>query len=183
MSAADNASCSVVGCTSQSALRRGMCNSHYSKWWREAPMSERGPVQRPSVEERFWSKVARGDGCWGWLGTLQTSGYGTFPIGRSGRVLAHRWAYEHLVGPIPAGLTIDHLCRNRACVNPSHMEVVTRGENTRRALLLRAPKAQCAHGHDFTAENTYVRPANSERACRACRRRIDRARRAKGRAA
>jgi hypothetical protein len=72
-------------------------------------------------------------GCWEWIGTCQSNGYGAFAV--AGKTLrAHRWAYEHFVGPIPVGLTIDHLCRNRTCVNPEHMEPVTSAENTRRGV-------------------------------------------------
>ena len=92
----------------------------------------------------------REDGCWHWTGHLQPNGYGSFRV--SGRTFrAHRWAYEHYVGPIPEGLQIDHLCRNRACVNPSHLEPVTARENTRRAM-----RPQCVNGHPFTADNTYM---------------------------
>lgn len=69
------------------------------------------------------------DECWPWLGAVGSHGYGIY--GRP-RVLAHRWAYEHFVGPIPVGLVIDHLCMEKTCVNPAHMEPVTIGENVRR---------------------------------------------------
>src|SRR5271166_3891905 len=79
----------------------------------------------------FWSKVERADNsqCWQWRGFINHGGYGLY--GKFNR-RAHRLAYRFLVGRIPKGLTIDHLCRNRACVNPAHMEPVTRGENVMR---------------------------------------------------
>ena len=81
--------------------------------------------------DRFWAKVDKGIFCWDWLGG-KSNGYGRFWV--EGRLVqAHRWAYETMVGPIPEGLTLDHLCRVRYCVNPSHLEPVTLGENIRRS--------------------------------------------------
>lgn len=113
---------------------------------------------------RFHKHVDKTDGCWEWTGTKQANGYGAFY--ENGRVLrSHRWSYEHHVGPIPDGLQIDHLCRNRACVNPAHLEPVTALENARRAM-----RTHCVNGHEFTPENTYI-PADGKRYCRECRRR------------
>lgn len=84
---------------------------------------------------RFWAKVrsADADACWIWQGHLMPNGYGTFASNAKGRkVLAHRYAYEELIAPIPGGLTIDHLCRTTACVNPWHMEPVPRAINLAR---------------------------------------------------
>ena len=83
--------------------------------------------------------------------------------------MAHRFAYELLIGPIPSGLTIDHLCRNTGCVNPAHMEPVTRAENARRHVPHRP--AHCVKGHEFTPENTYSPPkAPGSRQCKTCNR-------------
>lgn len=116
-------------------------------------------------------------GCWIWLGHLQPNGYGTLKVGgRAGRsVYAHRVSYETHVGPIPPGLEIDHLCRVRNCVNPEHLEPVTRRVNVQRgigpALLgrLNANKTHCSNGHPFDAANTYLRPTGG-RSCKACQR-------------
>lgn len=126
-----------------------------------------------TTEERFWAKVAVGDECWTWTASGNGQGYGKFYA--SGKpVYAHRYAYELLVGRIPEGLSLDHLCRNPGCVNPDHLEPVTHAENlkrgdhfTRNAARL---KTHCKHGHEFTAENTYIIPSTGSRHCRTCRR-------------
>lgn len=95
--------------------------------------------------------------CWQWGGTLRPDGYGVMLVDKR-RPMAHRVAYEHHLGPIPDGLTIDHLCRNKSCVNPFHMEPVTAVENVRRSdaySAVNARKTHCNHGHEFTPENTY----------------------------
>jgi len=82
-------------------------------------------------EVRFWRNVTRTSGCWIWHGYKHSQGYGRLRVGGR-KVLAHRFAYELLIGPIPEGTTLDHLCENPACVNPAHLEPVTQGENMRR---------------------------------------------------
>ena len=91
---------------------------------------------KASDDTRFWAKVFAEDGaaCWRWLAAVNTSGYGHFRTSAHRTRLAHRMAYEMCVGPIPEGLTLDHLCRNRLCVNPAHLEPVTVRENLRRGL-------------------------------------------------
>ena len=123
--------------------------------------------------KRFMLQVAKDErtGCWEWTGTCQPNGYSAFFV--DGRLLrGHRWSYEHFIGPIPDGLQIDHLCRNRRCVNPEHLEPVTARENTRRAM-----RAACVNGHDFTPENVYMH--SGKRYCRECRRNRNRARQTK----
>ncbi|WP_406321032.1 HNH endonuclease signature motif containing protein [Streptomyces sp. NBC_00519] len=120
--------------------------------------------------DRFLAKVADGNGgCWDWTGHIKPNGYGQVTIG--GRKLnAHRFAYETLRAPIPDGLVIDHLCRNRRCVNPDHLEPVTHQTNVLRGIGPTARNAKathCVRGHDFNAANTYIRP-NGARQCRAC---------------
>jgi hypothetical protein len=112
--------------------------------------------------------------CWNWTGALD-NGYGRFQGGPRGSKVhrAHRLAYELLVGPIPEGLVLDHLCRNRRCVNPDHLEPVTNRINVLRGegwAASRARQTHCIHGHEFTPANTYVDPKRGTRGCRECRR-------------
>ena len=121
-----------------------------------------GPVDDVTLG-RFNAKVSRSAGCWAWTGADRGNGYGKFQV--AGRpVLAHRFAYEAFVGPIPDGLQLDHLCRNKACVNPSHLEPVTNRENA-----LRARRTHCKSGHEFTPENTYWTKGRTEHLIRHCR--------------
>jgi hypothetical protein len=128
------------------------------------------------MDDLFWQKVNQPspDACWEWGGYRNPKGYGI--VGRTGRtMMAHRVAYEATVGPIPEGMQIDHICRNRPCVNPSHLEVVTPGENTRRGWIVNRTPA-CPKGHIYTPETTYI-GRRGERYCKICRREVDRRRR------
>jgi hypothetical protein len=125
-----------------------------------------------SPDDRFWAKVERraADECWPWRGAGNGHGYGHVLRERR-TVPAHRVAYELVVGPIPTGLTLDHLCRNRLCVNPAHLEPVTHRVNTLRGCgpaARRATVTHCPYGHAYTPENTYVSRRN-QRECRTCR--------------
>lgn len=134
------------------------------------------PARDP--EERFWEKVDKraSGGCWEWFGARSSNGYGTFVIprprgesgGRSIRFSTHRYAYELLVGPIPEGLVIDHLCRNRACVNPSHMEPVTNRENVLRGKSAKKSE-RCGRGHDLTLPSARYTSPLGKSECRRCR--------------
>lgn len=119
--------------------------------------------------ERFLSFVNKTAGCWNWTGALKENGYGAF-AGYNRNGYAHRFSYTHFRGPIPEGLTIDHLCRNRSCVNPDHLEAVSLRTNSLRG---NSPSAQCARktecprGHPYDKTNTYYR--KGRRQCRICR--------------
>lgn len=145
-------------------------------------MGTRGPKARP-VLDRFAAKIALTDsGCIEWIAGTNGVGYGFLrlaPSEGSRKIYAHRWSYEHHVGPIPDGLQIDHLCRNTLCVNPAHLEPVTPGENFLRGFgspADNARKTHCLVGHPFSAENTYIHPSDGSRRCRCCSRARDRAR-------
>ena len=139
-----------------------------------------GPRHYCSDACRFWSKVNKTQGdCWLWTAG-NANGYGRFSIGGGRLVASHRFAWELLVGPIPKGLQVDHLCRTPACVNPEHLEPVTQRENCLRG---EAPTVQvyrngrCARGHSMA--DAYVVPATGANQCRTCNRDRARARRAK----
>ena len=137
---------------------------------------------------RFWRKVVVAEsGCWEWKASGNQFGYGRLRVGRR-MIVSHRVSYEALVGPIPDGLELDHICRNRPCVNPAHLEPVTRIENVRRSDAGRAlaewqlAKTHCPRGHLYDERNTYVgRNPNGRptRVCRACGREKKRARKAR----
>lgn len=100
-----------------------------------------------SLASRYVARIEWSpEGCWLWLGTITPNGYGQIRVSRSNRS-AHRVLYEFLVGPIPEGLDLDHLCRVRRCVNPAHLEPVTRSENIRRSPLMYPAKTHCNYGH------------------------------------
>jgi hypothetical protein len=111
-----------------------------------------------SITKRFWNKVEKTTSCWNWTGSIKKSGYGRFHLTHSLGVPAHRISYELTKGRIPKGLVLDHLCRNRHCVNPDHLEIVTVGENVKRGIgfaFTNSIKTHCKHGHGFTEDNIY----------------------------
>lgn len=119
---------------------------------------------------RFEQYTIRTEGCWHWTGSPR-GGYGRIRDG--GRTFsAHRASYEHFVGPVPSGLTLDHTCRNKLCVNPAHLEPVTMRENTLRAdspVAKNARATSCVYGHPLSGDNL-IAYSNGKRGCRECRR-------------
>lgn len=121
------------------------------------------------VEARFWLHVDASGDCWLWTGALGRGGYGSFKAGPK-TVRAHRFAYEALVGLIPEGLTLDHLCRVRSCVNPGHLDPVSIADNVRRGQAggsWNRRKTRCPLGHPYDETNT--KRVVGRRVCRACR--------------
>lgn len=126
--------CSIDGCTDP-AHARGWCERHYAYWKRnrkDPALLRRGKAI--PLAERAWRYIRRDavTGCWDWAGTHDRLGYARVGVTGSRSVPAHRALYELLVEPIPDGLVLDHRCRNRGCVNPSHLDVVTQQENVQR---------------------------------------------------
>jgi HNH endonuclease len=159
---------------------RGLCAMHYRR------LQRRGDpnitlVARPPLAplERIFERLAKtANGCWLWTGMLNSNGYGL--VKHDGRrLMVHRVAYELRIGSIPDGLYLDHLCRDRACCNPSHLEPVTNGTNVLRGVgyaARNARKTQCVNGHPLSGKNLLL--SNGVRVCRTCKRAASRRHRA-----
>lgn len=136
-------------------------------------------LDSPKLPERFWKKVSPepNSGCWLWIGACDKTGYGRIVAARPNRVsmAAHRMSYEALIGKFDKSLDIDHLCRVRCCVNPDHLEPVTRQENLRRGTKPRHPncdKTHCPQGHPYEGDNLFV--DRGKRHCMTCKRKYQR---------
>ena len=148
------------------------CRKHPGGGTAKGRFVMRSQYTRGSVEARFWPKVDKTGDCWIWTAAQDGKGYGGFWDGEQ-RQKAHRVAYELMVGLIPTGLCLDHLCRNTLCVNPAHLEVVTQRVNILRGVGVSAQKARqthCINGHELTPQNTYIREdrRHPSRSCRVC---------------
>lgn len=120
---------------------------------------------------RFWSHVKKTQDCWYWLLKPTMYGYGQFKLDKK-TLRSHRLSYELIVGNIPDGLCLDHLCKNRMCVNPEHLEPVTNRENVLRGsgiTAINSKKTICHMGHKLNGNNLYIAPKTGKRNCRKCR--------------
>ena len=162
--------CSITSCERPHEAH-GWCVSHYKRWRKYGdPQESRGTPWGLSTEQRFWLHVQKTPTCWLWTAQITSAGYGHFTGDDQRTVRAHRYAYELIVGPIANGLTLDHLCRNHACVNPGHLAPVSNSENILRGVsfsAVNARKTACIRGHTFNSENTKVRIGGGRR-CREC---------------
>lgn len=122
--------CSIPECN-KVVTARGWCAAHYNRWRRYGDPVLGGPIQmrHSTPEQKFWAKVSKSDNCWEWNGSKTTSGYANLNFGQGKYGYAHRLSYELHYGPIPEDLMVDHICRNRGCVNPDHLRAVTRSQN------------------------------------------------------
>lgn len=173
--------CSVLGCERPiKTWKSGLCSAHLQRQNKGLPLDYRPIINRTYLpaETRFWLKVDKNGlipaerpelgPCWTWTAQINNQGYAVLGVA-SRPAAAHRFAYQLLVGPIPEGLHLDHLCRNRGCVNPSHLEPVTCRENLLRGnthAAMNVAKTHCPHGHEYTTENTGT--YKGSRYCRTC---------------
>jgi hypothetical protein len=172
--------CSIVGCSRKIQARK-LCGTHYMRWRKYGdPLVNHRPELEMSFWERFWIKVDKNGPissyrpdlgpCWIWTSARDGTGYGQIYLKRRS-YQAHRLSFEFTAGPIHKGLEVDHLCRVHECVNPSHLEPVTRRENIRRGtspIARNMNRTHCSAGHEYTPENVYINPSSGERVCRKC---------------
>lgn len=117
--------CSIPECGKPSR-KRSWCNSHYMNWFRHGDPTVAAKI--PTIEEQFWARVQKAETCWLWTGVINDGGYGIFSVNGK-RTRAHRFSWELANSEIPEGMQVDHRCRNRECVNPAHLRVVTNKQN------------------------------------------------------
>lgn len=180
--------CLGKGCK-RAPVARGMCLMHYKRWRKWG--SPEGSAPRTTLREAFDDRLKVGHApahrpglgrCTEWTGEISPAGYGIITHRPSGKIkkLAHRVALQIGGVEIPAGMVVDHLCRNRRCVNRSHLEIVTNEENLRRGIghrLRNGMDSRCINGHEYTSENTYSNPNKAgDIRCMECARERDRKR-------
>jgi hypothetical protein len=172
--------CSIDGCSNPKLARR-MCSGHYQSWRKHGGVTQNR--RKWTTDQRFDSHTIRTtNGCLIWTGARNTMGYSIFQLSVKRTVYAHIHAWERVHGPVPDGLTVDHHCHtidptcmggatcpHRACVEPTHLRVISRGANTLAGNTItgnNARKTHCLRGHSFDPSNTYW--SKGHRSCRAC---------------
>lgn len=150
--------CSIDGC-GKPHFARSWCSRHYWRWQHHGD-----PLWRPTPRPSEMRHVDKTGACWMWTGRRDANGYG-----RANQAWAHRWVYEQVVGPIPKGLELHHVCGRgrKGCVTPHHMVPVTHSEHMK---LEAARRTHCANGHSWDRDDVYIRPDNGKRQCTACAR-------------
>lgn len=162
---------------------RGLCRPHYNKWYqgslrgRDVGYAPAANTNDRTLLTRIFDYTEKNSGvyflnteCWRWTNRLNGHGYGVLTY-KGKTQLAHRAVWEAIKGPVPSGLECDHLCRNRWCVNPEHIELISHRENVLRGnsvVAANAKKTQCKNGHEFSPENT-AKDVRGGRVCKTCR--------------
>lgn len=171
--------CSVPGCTGNRYTRH-LCGKHWARIRKYGDIDYVTPTDsRKQTVNNVRNNISAAyvvnaeTGCWIWIRGKDSEGYGKLTArrasGKVGGVLAHKYIYENIHGPVSEGLELDHLCRNPSCVNPAHLEPVTHAENVRRGKGNGfKDQTHCKNGHAFTPDNTEIRPGGG-RNCRMCR--------------
>lgn len=172
-----DATCSIRNCD-RPVHSRSWCMTHYRRWRDHGDPQPDTPIKPcdrsdATLVERLMARTSiDANGCWTWTGVVLPTGYGSFTYGKRRRS-AHRWMWIATEHDTPADLELDHLCRNRLCINPEHLELVTRRENLVRSPLTfagrNAAKTHCLRGHPFDEANTLV-DKRGHRICRTCKR-------------
>lgn len=163
--------CAVTECGKPSRSR-GWCPEHYQKWYKTGDPN----YVRPTFEQRLLGKIDFSGDCWEWTAVRSPKGYGHFHTRPNQLQVAHRAVWEFLIGPLDDDEELDHLCRNRGCVNPDHLEPVPGWVNNLRGFSFSAinlGKSHCVNGHLFDQKNTYWRPGGKGRRCVECRKASD----------
>lgn len=119
--------------------------------------------------ELFWAKVDKSPGCWNWTAAKDRDGYGVWSVRQNGKIKQYRVHRVALMGTpngLDESLTVDHLCKNKTCLNPEHLEQVSLAENVKRSTSFNGSKTHCKNGHEFTVENTRI--TATRRFCKKC---------------